>query len=207
MIKLVVVVEQNGKNTMLNYSVQFYTDRHMEQKTSTWNCFVFNETHVGLPPISEVKYATKVFSPVKWIDPDAGQVLSNVEHIDFLVLDVDNDVDMLTINRLVKDLERKNFLIHFTYSAKKSFIANKTLRIRVILPLSRPVSLVDWDKFWFKATGKFDYLKCDPQCSNANRSYLLPSVPDKDTQKWFYDVGWRWFGSGSSLNVDEILNG
>ncbi len=67
---------------LLSFTSQLYTDRVMKQQELTWKKFV--DWHSDLE-ICPVKYDREVFSPVKWVNVNAGQVLSNVEYLDLTV--------------------------------------------------------------------------------------------------------------------------
>jgi hypothetical protein len=72
-------------------------------------------------------------------------------------------------------------------------------KIRVIVPLSRPVSGFSWDRFWVRAASLFPGL-CDPACRDASHIYFGPFAPAGTEEHNFVHVF-----EGEPLDVDEVL--
>lgn len=195
--------ENNMSDRTFYYSIQKYSSRDMVQCNSSWQSFV--DIHLSDLVVAPIKVRQKVISPVKWKRLNGCQVLSNINFLDFLFIDIDDGITKDNVERLKQSLSDFTYLLHYTWSCKKSLDSIGTYRLRIIFPLSRSVYFNEWDNFWVNATSKFPLIQADPQCSNANRSFFMPGVPDQATKEGFEQLSWHYLNSGNLLDVDKIM--
>lgn len=192
------------------YSLQKYTSKDIVQCYSSWKSLI--EIHLSSLVIAPIKIRQSVITPVRWHNVSGGQVLSNIDYLDFLFVDIDDGITKDNVEELKQSLSDFTYFMHYTWSCKKSIDSIGTYRLRIIFPLSRSVYVSEWDTFWVKATSLFKLIQADPQCSNANRSFFMPGVPDQLTKDWFEQLDqtslkpqWFYLNTGTLLDVDKIM--
>lgn len=122
------------------------------------------------------KASAPLWSPTVLRPGASRRASSEVEALTALVLDVDAsasaEAQAATLDRL-DALARAGvgYHIHTTFSHSPEAPA-----WRAIIPLSRPVSVADWPRFWRAATASIAPA-ADPHCSDPCRAYYVPSHP------------------------------
>jgi hypothetical protein len=107
------------------------------------------------------------------------------------VLDVDHTTDA-AIDALRAQLSEYQHLLHVTHADRPDDRC-----LRVVVQLSRAVTLVEWPRFWQAAILALS-VSADPACGDVARCYYLPSRPhDAD---YFVAVH-----AGGPLDVDALL--
>jgi hypothetical protein len=115
----------------------------------------------------------------------------NVEAISCLVLDVDHATDA-AVEALRSQLVDYQHLIHTTHADRLGDHC-----MRVVVQLSRAVTLAEWPRFWQAAVVALG-VPADPACGDAARCWYLPNRPhDAD---YFAAVH-----AGKPLDVDALL--
>lgn len=88
----------------------------------------------------------------------------------------------------------------YTYLAYTSFShASKPNRFRLVLPVSRPVTLAEWPRFIQAVFGLFDGLP-DRHCADASRMFMEPYAPTGTEA-----AHWTLPNDGIPLDVDGLL--
>lgn len=115
----------------------------------------------------------------------------DVETISCLVLDVDHAPEARGAALLDK-LAAYQYVLHSTHADRRDDRC-----LRVIIRLSRPVTIGEWPWFWQEATRSLGSLM-DPACADAARCYYLPSRP-RDADYFVVEH------AGEPLDVAAIL--
>ena len=107
------------------------------------------------------------WSPAHYRSSEASRAV-DVETVSLLVLDLDGGMAIDEALDRTEGLER---LAHTSWSHQPD-----TPRLRLVLPLARPIPVSDWPIAWTAAVDALD-IPADPACKNANRRFLLPMQP------------------------------
>ena len=117
----------------------------------------------------------------------------NVLTIEAGVLDFDH-LTPQALETLLAELDPFKALVHTSHSHKPEDVC-----IRVVLELSRPVTMAEWPKFYPKFVSLFGSIS-DPKCLNGDRIYYLPSCSAESEH-------WALTSEGTELvDVDAILS-
>jgi len=116
----------------------------------------------------------------------------NVQSIQLGVLDVD---DGLPIDAMLEKLQGLGLgaYCHSSYSHTP-----EAHKYRVILPLSRSVSIDEWSKVWRGIDNMMGGVT-DPATKDPSRLYFLPSRPPGSPGHFFHAV------SGTAIDVDQVI--
>lgn len=142
-----------------------------------------------------------LFSPALFA-PGRRRALENVVSLSMLVLDVDGEnhegVDESTMAEAISFLEETGTagLLYTSWSHAKAL---PKWKFRLVIPLSRPVSVEDWPGFWHRANAIFGGI-ADTQCAEAAHMYFGVFVHPDDIGSSFSHVV-----TGEPLNVDLVL--
>jgi hypothetical protein len=120
-----------------------------------------------------------------------GRKQAAVNNVTFLVVDADHLPDQAALDATLAQLEPYRYVAHATHSDRPG---NRCARI--FIPLSKPVALADWKRFWVAAMTTLG-MPADPSCCNADRLYYWPSRPS-DAEYWSVTH------EGEPLDVVEI---
>ncbi|MEI6805570.1 MAG: hypothetical protein WCK49_03575, partial [Myxococcaceae bacterium] len=147
---------------------------------------------------SPIEVANKLdapaLSPAEW---PAGARRSNdkVLRVHFAALDLDKITEAV-LESVLKTLEPFQYVLHTTYSHAGSSLNC----LRVYLPLSRPVEVLEWPAFW-KNLNQLVGNASDHACKDLARVYFVPSIPP-GTQ----DKNYLKSHDGEVLNVDNFIS-
>ena len=119
------------------------------------------------------KKEVPLFSPAEW-PPGAERLKKDVLRIHFGVL----DFDKLSLERFEELKLRGAFYFYTTWSNAEAAKKNQWAA-RLVVPFSRPVSMLEWPKVWQKLNATFGSM-ADPACKDASRFYFLPSAPKQE---------------------------
>ena len=140
------------------------------------------------------KLDIKLWAPVTWNVSVGSRSEDKVKTIHALVLDLDGIKDRTVI------LDR---LKSFTYNAHSTFSNGSPLKkghcFRVVLPLSRPVTLEEWPHFWRVAISEL-CPECDPAAKDPARFWYVHSCRDDRR-----DARWNENNEGVCVDVDEVM--
>jgi hypothetical protein len=131
-----------------------------------------------------------------------GRSDENVLGLEAVVYDLD-DVDPREVDRLTTALRGDAWLAYTTWSHHEA-LATGRARLRLALPLSRPVARAEWAAVWaggaslIKAVAGSSHPKFpDLSCSNEARIYYFPSRPESC-------FSWSDWSDGSPQDPDEL---
>lgn len=150
--------------------------------SGTWDDFKKHPTvqHTPLNPGHD-KRNTGAFSPVEYF-AGATRGKSNVKAVYALGLDYDSITDegLLELNKALAGYKA------WVYTSANHPNQDDTSRIRVLLPLAKPVPGAQWTKFWESIVGMFP-AGLDQSCKDASRLFGTPCAFDIDSafQRWF----------------------
>jgi len=140
------------------------------------------------------KLDIKLWAPVTWSATTGSRSEDKVRSIHALVLDLDGIRDSGPI------LER---LESFTYNAHSTFSNGSPLKkghcFRVVLPLSRPVTLQEWPHFWRVAIREL-CPECDPAAKDPARFWYVHSCRDDRR-----GARWNKRNDGACVDVDAVM--
>lgn len=118
----------------------------------------------------------------------------NVLSVNLAVFDLDH-VKLSVLEETLDKLraEKITFVCHSTHGHKPSGDCG----VRIICPITRPVTPKEWEKIWPIAR-KLYVRYADTHCKNPSRFYFLPRIPNE--APYFF----REF-TGRPIDVDELL--
>lgn len=137
-----------------------------EVRELDWYEFIHSLKHT-FPP---AKLEAPMISPAVM---SAGKTLDCVESIQFGVLDLDHATPA-AIAEVTRRLEPYDAVLYTTWRQAEDY-QRGLMRMRVMLPFTRPVMVHEWAAVFERLCA--DFPGADPKCKNANRSYFLPSLP------------------------------
>lgn len=140
------------------------------------------------------KLETPAFSPAEY-PPGAERDADNVIQIWLFVADLDH-LDEQTALTTCQRVQAAG-LAAIVYTTWRH--AEDPWRLRVVLPLSRPVPAAQWREFWKKMNAAFGGI-CDPKCIDPSRLYFGPYAPAGTEAQNFYLVF-----PGEALDVDAVI--
>ncbi len=147
-----------------------------------------------VPAMEKRKERLPAFSPAEY-PPGARRSNGAVLRLHMLVLDVDQATDE-ELYDFVNEAQGLAMVVASTWSRG----IKPGARARVIIKLSRPVALNEWDVFWSKASALFGNIG-DPQCRDPSRIYFGCFAPRPLADQHFYEVF-----EGEPLDVDGVLD-
>lgn len=139
------------------------------------------------------KLQSPAFSPAAF-RPGGGKFDADVIELSMFICDIDHATEEQAAAALgvVEDLG----LAAVMYSTWRH--AEDPWRLRICVPLSRPVPAAEWRAFWERANALFLGL-CDPKCKNQARIFFGPYAPAGTEDSNFYEVF-----EGKTLDVDSL---
>lgn len=140
------------------------------------------------------KVDAPAFSPARYA-PGATRAIKNVRSVGFGVLDIDK-VSPETIATLPGLLDGVAHILYTTWSHTQHL---PKWCVRVVVPFTRPVLTMEWERFWHAMNVRFADLN-DPQCKDPSRLYFVPSCPPEALDRAIYHVE-----QGAPLDVDALL--
>ncbi len=187
-------------------------DRSIEVE-QTWEEFVASNTKFD--KTKDEKTKCQLLMPGRFLNRKAGKTKGNVKDVSLATLDID-DVDEETLDAFQDWLIEKGYkaLVYTTWNHgdairgidKKGNKVDPICKLRVLLPLSRPVRAIEWEYFWKAYDAEFFHL-ADHSCKDASRGYFLPGIPKKhvgtEVEKLYYV---KEFKGDKTINVDVLLS-
>lgn len=197
------------------------TSLPQERLAATWTDLV---SLIGPPKPVRSKMGTPMYSPAQWRAGE-NKTKANVERVHFGVLDLD-DIELDGLRTIVEQL-RVPYLVHSTFTngscghckgLKVRTIKGVTgtctdcsgsglakpneVRVRLIVPFTRPVEIAEWPRFWamFGQTIGLGYQ--DESCKDPNRCSFFPSHPEQPPAPPIYLYG---NFDARPLDVDDLL--
>lgn len=140
------------------------------------------------------KLASPAFSPAEY-RPNTTRAVANVVRLWCFVADLDHLTREAAFE--LHERIRASKLAAVVYTTWRH--AEDPWRLRIVLPLSRPVQAEQWAVFWERMNAAFGGV-CDPQCKDPSRLYFVPTAPAGTETSNFYHVF-----EGDYLDVDGIL--
>lgn len=144
--------------------------------------------------LDEAKKGLPCFCPAEFL-PDTARGKGNVVRLWLFVADMDH-LTKPGAQAVCQRLQGAG-LAAIVYTSWKHGVM--PWRLRVVLPLSRPVDAEDWPDFWEKMNAAFGGI-CDPKCKDASRIYFGVFAPAGTEGRNFY-----WTFPGSPIDVDGII--
>lgn len=126
------------------------------------------------PPETDKAVSLPAFSPAEF-HPGTPRLKSNVVRVHALVLDLD-DISTIQLRALVDRLDADGTAaaVYTTWSHTKC--APDLWRLRVVIPLAKPIPRDDWPRVWFRCHTYYGGIS-DIQCKDANRLYFGAFAP------------------------------
>lgn len=140
------------------------------------------------------KLECPAFCPTEFIPDAPGKFDKLAVAVHLFVLDVDHSTERAVVE-LTGALGDAG-LAHCVYTTWRH--AEDPWRVRIVLPLSRPVPAAAWPDFWTRADLALGNV-CDTKCRNVARIYFGPFAPPGTELKNFFVVQ-----PGAPLDVDEV---
>jgi hypothetical protein len=144
-----------------------------------------------------IKEQCPALSPACYPDGCPSREKDRVAEVSAFVVDADN-LDEDQVARLFETVEELG-LCAVLYTTWSHVAAAPKSKLRVIVPLSRPVPGISWDGFWVRAASLFPGL-CDPACRDASHIYFGPFAPPGTEEHNFVHVF-----EGKPLDVEQVL--
>lgn len=145
------------------------------------------------------KLACPALSPAM-LKPHTTRSKHNVDNVQFGVIDLDGKT-WDELNAIHEDLQGSGlkYILYSTWS-HLSPEKNGLCAARLCVPFSRPVTGVEWPRFW----GVFNEMfgaAADEQCKDSSRLYFIPAAPASTKD----DVIFEFSNEGDALDVDLLL--
>ncbi len=144
------------------------------------------------------KTKAPAISPAEW-PKGISRSGTKVLRIHFAALDLDKITDD-TLESVLKTLEPYQYLLHTTHSHAASREISGQHCLRVYLPLTRPIELSEWSRFW-QSLNAFVGGVLDPACKDAGRVYFVPSAPSGTREQ-----NYARENIGQILDVERLLS-
>ena len=140
------------------------------------------------------KESTPAFSPAEYSADCKRRSDGAVLAVHLFAIDLDHSTEERVLELLGQVQDRGlAALVYTTWTH-----ASDPWRVRVVLPLSRPVPGPQWRAFWSRAAGLFGG-DLDPKCKNPSRIYFGPYAPaGTEDQNFFFTL------DGNPLDVDAV---
>lgn len=126
----------------------------------------------------------RAWSPVSYAE-GAPRGNDGVEEISYAVFDLDDNPTPEEMAGLGQRLDGYAYIVHQTHSGS----------FRLVLALSEPVPVANWERVWPALCARFQLPKVDQACSDPARIFFTPSRPEGSDYKYFTGVGrpvsWR----------------
>lgn len=143
---------------------------------------------------SGAKENSPAFSPATFREGTTSRKDENVTELSMFVCDIDHATGEQALAAMELVVERG--LAAIIYSTWRH--AEDPWRLRICVPLSRPVPASEWRAFWERANKLFLNL-CDKKCKNPSRIFFGPFAPVGTEEQNFYEVV-----EGTTLDVDSL---
>jgi hypothetical protein len=175
----------------------------------TWDQFVADALDVGFEAVEDrgedsKTYATQ-FLAADFVEGAEQKKSDFVERVNLYVLDLDGvpKSKYLKIEQLISD-EGLAAFAYTSYSHIDSVRQCKGYRVRVVMPLSRPVPKAEWKRFWSNMRLKF-FSCADSTGITAAKPYLMPSIPKKYVGTRSEKITFLREYKGKPIDVDSML--
>jgi hypothetical protein len=182
----------------IGIGISFFSDARdnfPKHTTLTWGRFfaVFDEHSVV-----EEKLSCPMMAPVVF---DGNRSKKNAQSCYLAVADFDDisDNDLEGVRKRCGDFDL-SYILYTTHSHAKAR-ASGLNRVRLIVPLSRPVSKNEWNLFWPRWKQFFD-VDLDKSCSDISHGFFGPYVPSEADLA----LAWTEKKRGNALDVDVFLS-
>lgn len=149
---------------------------------------------IARPPSAKDAGTVPTISPAEF-RPGATRRKDAVVRWSFAAFDIDND-DPTRSTPFEDVMELLGDLPHVLHSTTKSRAERH--RMRMILPLSRPVEINEFDAFWWAANERFGRL-FDPRTRDPSRVFFIPAAWDGAENRFARRV------EGAPLDVDALF--
>ena len=165
-------------------------DNEPKHHELTWEEFVDANSEHEFTTLT--KRQVPLFCPAEF--KEGGTRLDkDVERLHLFVIDLD-EVATEEVESTLKAAEAYEYLAYTSWSHGRD-----PNRLRLVFPLSRPVDVADWQRFWPKAVHHLGNLG-DATCCNASRFYVEPYAPVGDEDSHFVV-----YNRGTSLDVEAVM--
>lgn len=144
-----------------------------------------------------VKEECPAFSPAIYPEYEPSRTKASVIELSAFVIDADN-LDEAGALALAETVEELGLCAALYTTWSHAAVAPARYKLRVVIPLSRPVAGAAWDDFWPRAASLFGGV-CDPKCKGANAIYFAPYAPAGTEDKNFSMIF-----EGVPLDVDAL---
>lgn len=134
------------------------------------------------------------FSPAEFQPGAQNKADESAVAVDLFVLDIDHSTEQ-AVTALTTAIGEAG-LAHLIYTTWRH--AEDPWRVRIVLPLSRPVLAAEWPDFWARANQALGGA-CDPKCRNVGHIYFGPYAPPGTEDKNFYRAV-----PGVPLDIDKV---
>lgn len=141
--------------------------------------------------------------PVLFAKGSTQKKKENVVSVSMGALDLDNLTESQAAHVISRiEEEQLEAILYSTWSHAESMQTKGLLKLRVLLPLSRPVAAgLEWEIFWPILNGLLGGL-ADPQCKDCSRGYFLPALAaDTPQEERLFE-----YYSGRAVDVDFLLS-
>lgn len=155
---------------MLISSFTSITDRIPKARQIDWPTFA---AELAQPVVVTDKAQAPCFSPAEFA-PGTTRAKDNVIRLHMAVLDIDAIAHDALLKLTEDTLAPYGLAWHTTLSHSAKLASTGTWRVRLIMPLIRPVEVADWPQFW-DALQSLVGGHADPQCKDPSRLYILPA--------------------------------
>jgi len=181
------------------YPTQFTSFNEGENHKLTWDqfCEMLSE-----PVVVSSKGQEPQFFPGRMLPEATSKGDKSVEKVFLYCIDADS-IDETVFNDLIRTIENEKVeaFMYSTFSHAAQRKKNGLYRIRIVFPLSRPLSADEFRLFWPNSRLTFCNV-ADPTTSGPGKHYLFPSVPEG---KKDLEIISRRF-KGEFLNVSKMMS-
>lgn len=144
-----------------------------------------------------IKEKCEAFSPAIYPPGSLSRRKSLVVELSCFVIDADK-LDQKGAEDLADVVQQLGLCAVMYTTWSHAAVAPARYKLRVVIPLSRPVAGPAWDVFWPRAASLFGGV-CDVKCKNADRIYFAPYAPPGTE-----DQNWVEVFEGEPLDVDSV---
>jgi hypothetical protein len=145
-----------------------------------------------------VKEECPAFSPAIYPEGTESREKSRVIELSAFVMDVDGLTQEQAV-RLCGDVKDLGLCAAVYTTWSHAAVAPARYKLRIVIPLSRPVLAAAWLGFWVRANALFGGV-CDPKTKNADRIFFAPYAPAGSEE-----LNFCLQFAGEPLDVDLVM--
>ena len=180
--------------SLLNYYNRFGENAISEQTEITWQQLVKILSNHKIQKEKVESDATQ-FSPWEY-KGNKSKAAQFALRSHFGVVDLD-DINKEQLDFVKSRLKNISYVISTTWSHTRAKELAGNYRLRVAFPLSRPIEVSEWSRFWSKLYDFFGkYI--DAEAKGVGHAFLLPACQDKED-------AWALQNAGEPLDVEKLL--